>query len=330
MNEISPGRLRLAVKEAEEISVQALLRLGYGQHDAKLIADHVIDAALCGYEYSGLAKILNIPEDPRFKDPRQPCKIIRETPVSALVDGGNNVGMVALPYAIEAAIRIAGTSGIALVGVTRAWMSGRLGYYTEKLARAGLVGMHIESTRGKTVAPPGGAKSVLGTNPISFGIPTDGEPLVLDMGTAAIVSTDVAYRARTGKPLPEGVAINELGEITRNASEALKGSLLTFGGHKGFGLSLVVQMLGTMAGAAFLVERPFGAILIAFRPDLLSPADRFREEAGNVIRRVKGVERRRGVDEIRIPFERALETRRKLCQEGIVIDKQVYDALRAF
>lgn len=330
MEEISPGRLKLSVREAEKVSTDALLRLGYDKHDARLIVDHVVDAALCGYEYSGLAKILNIPEDPRFKDARQPCSIIRETPVSALIDGGNNVGMVALPYAVDAAVRIASTSGMALVGVTRSWMSGRLGYYTEKLARAGLVGMQFESTRGKTVAPPGAAKSVLGTNPISFGIPTDGEPLVLDMGTAAVVSTDVAYRARTGKTLPEGVAIDEHGEFTCDPAAALKGSLLTFGGHKGFGLSLVVQMLGTMAGASFPVDRPFGAILIAFRPDLLSPDHRFRLEAGNVMRRVKDAPRQSGVDEIRVPFERALESREKLTKEGIVIDRKVYDTLSSF
>ena len=83
--------------------------------EARIIADHVIDAALCGYEYSGLAKILNIPDNAHFKLPRRPMKVLRETDVSVAFDGGNNVGMLALFYAAEAAIKKAAAHGIALV-----------------------------------------------------------------------------------------------------------------------------------------------------------------------------------------------------------------------
>ena len=329
MEEIAADRVKLSVAEASDLSVRALMGLGFDRDDARLVTDHVIDAALCGYEYSGLPKILNVREDPRFKEPRRKPEIVRETPVSALVDGGNNVGMVALSFAVEAAIRIASASGIALVGVSRSWMSGRLGYYTEKIARAGLVGIQFESTRGKSVAPPGSRQPVLGTNPLSFGIPTDGAPLVFDMGTAAMGSSDVAFRARTGRTLPPGVAIDAAGQATTDAAEALKGALLTFGGHKGFGLSLVIQMLGTLSGAAFPSDRPFGAVLIAFRPDLLSPDEQFRMCAGDVVRRVKAAPMRDDEESLRIPFERALKSRERLSRDGIVIDKSVHDALAA-
>ena len=81
--------------------------------EARIVTDHVIDAALCGYEYSGLAKLLNIPEHRRFKLPRQPMRVVHETEVSALYDGGNNVGMLAMYHAAQAAIAKAAAHGIA-------------------------------------------------------------------------------------------------------------------------------------------------------------------------------------------------------------------------
>src|SRR5262245_62146966 len=102
---MASGRFRLSVAEARELAEAALRGIGYSHNDARIIADHGIDAALCGYEYSGLAKILNIPDSSHFKMPRRPLKVVRETDVSLAFDGGNNVGMLALFHATEATIR---------------------------------------------------------------------------------------------------------------------------------------------------------------------------------------------------------------------------------
>ena len=91
----APGndRIRLTVDEARALGEAAMRGAGFDNEDARILTDHVLDAALCGYEYSGLAKILNVPENKRFTSPRYPIKLLHETPVSALYDGGNNVGM---------------------------------------------------------------------------------------------------------------------------------------------------------------------------------------------------------------------------------------------
>src|SRR5262249_1025786 len=99
------GRVRLSVAEARGLAEGSLKGLGYSEDDARIIADHVIDAALCGYEYSGLAKILNIPDSQHFEQPRRAIKVLRETSVSLAIDGGNNVGMLALFHAAEATIK---------------------------------------------------------------------------------------------------------------------------------------------------------------------------------------------------------------------------------
>src|SRR6266446_9904124 len=144
---MSPDRIRLSVAEAREHSERALRGIGYDADEARIIADHVIDAALCGYEYSGLAKILNITESEHFKLPRQPMRVLRETDVSIAFDGGNNVAMLSLFYAAEATIKKAAAHGIALVSVNDAWMSGRSAYYVEMIAKAGLVAIPTASSR---------------------------------------------------------------------------------------------------------------------------------------------------------------------------------------
>src|SRR3989441_5673488 len=126
---MSADGVHLSVAEAQALGEAALRGIGYDAEEARIIADHVIDAALCGYEYSGLAKILNIPEHRRFAQPRRPMKILHETEVSALYDGGNNNGMVAMYCAARATIAKAAARGIAIVGVTDSWMSGRSAYF---------------------------------------------------------------------------------------------------------------------------------------------------------------------------------------------------------
>src|SRR5438105_15255753 len=117
------GRLRLSVVDARNLAEGALRGIGYHNDEARIIAEHVLDAAMCGYEYSGLAKILNLPESEHFRLPRRPMKVLRETEVSVAFDGGNNVGMLALFHAAEATITRAAAHGIALVSVADAWMS---------------------------------------------------------------------------------------------------------------------------------------------------------------------------------------------------------------
>jgi LDH2 family malate/lactate/ureidoglycolate dehydrogenase len=325
---MASDRIRLRVDEARALGERALLGIGYDGEEARIIADHVIDAALCGYEYSGLAKILNIPEHRRFAQPRRPMTILHETAVSALYDGGNNNGMVAMYHAARATITKAAAHDIAIVGVTDSWMSGRSAYFVEMIARAELVAIHTASS-GAAVAPHGGTRPVLGTNPMAFALPGADGPLVLDMGTSAFMGTDLALRVRLGTPLPEGVAIDRDGRPTRDAEEARQGALLPFGGHKGFGLGLIVQAFGLLGGAALIPAHDDGYVFIAFRPDLLVPLADLKRELGALIDRVKAVPPLPGFAEIRIPGEQSAKNRERLLREGLEIDRLVYDRLTA-
>ena len=327
---MSAERVHLGIDEARELGEGALRSIGYDAEEARIIADHVIDAALCGYEYSGLAKILNIPEHRRFAQARRPMRLVHETEVSALYDGGNNVGMLAMYHAAKATIAKAAGHGIAVVGVTDSWMSGRSAYFVEMIAHADLVALHTASS-GAAVAPFGGAKAALGTNPIAFAMPTADGPLVLDMGTSAFMATELALRERLGEPLPEGVAIDPEGRATRDAREARLGALLPFGGdkggYKGFGLALIVQAFGLFGGAGLAPGNRDGYVFIAFRPDLLVPASDLKREVSALIGRVKSVPGLPGFDDIRIPGEQSARNRARLSREGIEIDGLVYEKL---
>ena len=319
-------RIRLSVAEARGHAERALRGIAYNDEEARIIADHAIDAALCGYEYSGLAKILNIPEHHRFQRPRGPIKVLRETEVSTLLDGGNNVGMLVMYHATRAAIEKATSRGVVIIGVTNSWMSGRSAYYVEMIAKANLVGIHTAASA-RSVAPFGGARPALGTNPIAFGMPSSRGPIVVDMGTSAFMGTDLAYRERLGQLLPEGVAIDEEGRPTRDPALARLGALLPFGGYKGFGLAFIVQAFGVLAGSALDPGKDDGYLFVVFKPDLLVGLEDFKNQVSELIDRIKATPRQPGVDEIRIPGERGFRCRKRMLLEGIEIDRAVYEAL---
>jgi len=323
-------RVHLSVDDARILGERAMRGIGYDEEEARIVTDHVLDAALCGYEYSGLAKLLNIPEHRRWALPRTAIRLMHETPVSALYDGGNNVGMLAMYHAAKATIAKAEAQGIALVGVTNSWMSGRSAYFVEMIANAGLVAIHTAAS-GAAVAPHGGIKPALGTNPIAFAVPTENGPLILDMGTSAFMATELALRVRLNQELPEGVAIDRDGNPTRDPAEARAGAILPFGGtreaYKGFGLGLIVQALGILGGAGMVKGAEDGYLFIAFRPDLLVPLEHAKREVSALIAKVKATPRAAGVAEIRIPGENSARNRKRLTREGLDIDSLVRDQL---
>lgn len=326
MENISQDRVRLSAGEAQALAEQALGRIGYDAEEARIIADHVLDAAVCGYEYSGLPKILNVAEHRRLQQPRRPMRALRETSVSTLFDGGNNNGMVAMYRATQVAIAKAREHGFAAIGVNNSWMSGRSAHYVEMLARADLIGIHSVSSW-IHVAAPGSSGPATGTNPIAFGFPTLDEPLVIDLGTAAFMGTDLIFQERRNALLPEGVAIDAQGRPTRDPAQVH--ALLPFGGYKGFALALAMQALGVLAGSGLGDDKTYGYLIIAIKPDLLVPQDTFRRDMSAMLARVKATPRQPGVDEIRMPSERAFRERARARREGIEIDRKIYDKLLA-
>ena len=325
-----PDTVRLSVAETVALSEHALTRVGYSGEDARIIVDQIVDNALCGYKFAGLPRLLAIAKDEKTGKARTPVKIVHETPVSALLDGGNNVGYVAAYRAAEVAIRKARAGGMASVGVYNSYYSGRNAYFVEKIVREGLVAFHACGAH-PFVLPPGGARPMLGTNPICFGFPSEDGPVVFDIGTASLMFGEVMLHAHLKEPLPEGVGFDEHGNPSRDAAAVLKGGVAPFGGHKGYGLSFSIQALGLLAGAALArgEVRDYGFLFWALDPDVMLPGGEFKRQMSEYVRQIKATPRRPGVEEIRIPSERAFRERERRRREGIVIEKKGVEALQA-
>ena len=325
----SEATVRLSVSEAQVLGEKALRKLGFTQDEAAIVTTHLVDASMWGYEFAGLPRILVIADRPELKKPRTPLAIIKETPVSALLDGGNNVGYINILRAAEIAIEKARKSGVAIIGVRNSWFSGRNAYYMEKIARAGFAAIYTASST-PTVVPPGARRKALGTNPMAIALPGKTNPFIFDTGTAAVMSGEVAMKALLGEEFPEVVGIDKNGTPTRVAREMVEGGVYPFGGHRGYGLSIAIQALGLMAGARLRNGdvSDFAHLFIAFDPELFMPKEQFTAELEELLMKIKNLPRQPGVAEIRIPSERGFREREIRRKQGILVNKQVVERLR--
>ena len=326
----TPDTVRLTPSQAADLGRRALERVGYSGEDAQIIVDQLVDNSLCGYRFAGLPRILAIAHDDKTRAGRTPIRVVHDTPLSALLDGGNNVGYITAYRAAELAIEKARKLGMASVGVYNSYYSGRNAYFVEKIVREGLVAFHVASAKPR-VLPPGGARPALGTNPLAVGFPSDDGPVIVDMGTAAMMWGDVMLHSRLGRPLPEGIGFDEEGRPTCDAAAALRGGVGTFDGYKGYALSFAVQALGLLAGASLPDQKSqgYGFLFWAVDPDVMLPGRDFSAQMSDLVARIKATPKQPGIQEIRVPSERARRERERRREQGIVVDRKVVEALEA-
>jgi LDH2 family malate/lactate/ureidoglycolate dehydrogenase len=319
--------MRMTVEQARELVNRAMHSLGYDAGEARVIADHLIDCELRGVTYGGLARAISIAERTlRTGISRAPISLIKETPVSASIDGADHIGYVVAMRAMELAIEKGSASGIAIVGANNTWYTGMLSYYAEMAAARRLVSI-IASNASPWVAPHGASEGRFGTNPICVGFPSADEPVIWDIGTSAIMHAEVKLAQQLGQQIPEGVAFDGGGRPTRDPAAALAGAFAAWGGHKGSGLGIVVQLLGALAGGAAIPAElsGFGMVIIAIRPDLLTSADDFARRVTSYADSVRGARPIEGGPPVRMPFDRSrAERRQRLADNTIDVADAVY------
>src|ERR1700722_12573314 len=322
--------MRLTIPEAHQLAARVMATLGHDAADSELIADHLMDCELRGQGYGALARAISIAERmERQGDHRRPIAILHETPVSTRLDGGDHIGYVVAHRATEIAIEKAAAAGIAVVGASDTWYTGMLSYYAEMAAARGLVSM-IASNASPWVAPHGATEGRLGTNPICFGFPSADHPVILDIGTSAIIHAEVTLARRLGNQLPGDVAFDRDGLPTIDPTAALAGAFATWGGHKGSGLAIVVQLLGILAGSPPIPPElaGFGYLIIAMRPDLMGPAETFGENISAFAQAVRSARPVEGSSPVRMPFDRSRREReRRLAENGIEIPDVLWKQL---
>lgn len=309
----STGVVHVSIDEARETTAKALEKIGWDKEDAALQAEIMTAAEMCGNN-QGLVKMYQ----PELMAPSPGSKkpiVERETPTSAVINGRQSPGMLVAAMAADLAVakleEDEGKGPISIVCThSTSTSSGQLAYYVERMARKGYIGIAMCNSPEFTSAAKG-AKPVFGTNPLAVGIPQkDLYPFTFDMATSAIALFGVLSAKAKGEPLPPDVAYDSRGNFTTDAAKVMDGgAIATFGGHKGMGLSLCVELLAAgLSGAAVLgqveskkVAKSWGHTFVAIRPDGL--VDNFEERAASIIATVKAS----GAG-VRIPGERSALT----------------------
>jgi len=328
----SAAHRRLGLVEAEALARSVLRGFGYQADDAAAIAGHLIEAELRGMAEGGLSRLLSISERLETKGfATTPLAIARETAVSARLDGHDNIGYLVAQRATEIAIEKALASGIAVVGANDTWYTGILAYYAEQATRRDLVFM-MASNATPWVAPHGGIERRLGTNPICFGFPSDDAPIILDISTASITHAHVLLASRLGEALPAGTAFGPDGAPTTDPATAMAGAFTPWGGHRGSGLSVVVQLLGMLGGSPMMPPpmAGFGLTIMALQPGLLTDLADFKRQVTGFAAAIRATAPVAGGGPIRLPFERSYLERQRRRQAGYIdVNQQIFDRIRA-
>ena len=325
--------MQLTVQEARDLVNAAMVAADHTKAEAEVISDHLIDSELRGLSFGGLPRALSITERMQATaTPRRPIRVVREGPSSATIDGGDQVGYLVAQRATDMALEKVRASGLAVVGAYETWYTGMYSYYLEQITRAGYVGMIAGSTP-QIVAPHGGTQARFGTNPIAFGFPADSTPVIWDIGTASIMAGEVTMAARSGTPLPEGTAFDKDGAPTRDAMASVQGAWTVWGGHKGSGLAMVIQLLGMLCGAAAAPAgvSDCGFFLFVIDPELLTSAQDFRERVSAYADSLRSTRPLDPARPVRVPFERsAAERTRRLAADTIEVPDDTFTALTRF
>jgi hypothetical protein len=244
-----------------------LLAWGMPEANAETTAEILSWADLHGVDSHGMSMIPGYDGLRRSGRARMDAvpRIVRETPVSAVVDGGGGLGHVPAHFAMSAAIRKAKAVGMAAAVVHSSAHFGAAGYYSLMAAKAGLIGMSCTSASGIQVAPTFGKQARLGTDPWSFAAPSaDGTPFLLDMATTTVAAGRIRNKANEGLPTPDGWVLDAEGAPSNDPLVAKeKGGFLTsLGGsaenssYKGYGLAVMVNILSSCLSGATLITDP--------------------------------------------------------------------------
>jgi len=312
---------------------------GISREDAEIAAEVAVWAQLHGSDSHGVVHLPlytrglldgTIKSKPKFDT-------VNPLPCCVVMDADHGLGLVASRRAIDAAIKIAKSHGLGAVAVRRSSHFGAAGYYADRAAEQGLIGLAFTNAM-PAIAPTGGVEGLFGTNPIGAGFPVPGEePIIADMATAVVARSRIRHVLAAGqKTIPEGWALDPEGRPTTDPAVAVKGSLLPIGGPKGYALSLMVEILcsaladgepGFQVTYENMVKRPSNIcqFFLALNPDGFAGSKRYGERVKHIVAGINKAKPMAGAPPPRLPGARGQAVKRKAEREGIVM----FDNLRA-
>lgn len=294
----------------------AFVKLGVPENEANICAEVLMESDRRGIESHGCNRFKPIYVERLLEKIQKPdtiLEIVRETPTTAVIDGHDGMGMVVAYRSMKMAIEKAKQYGMGMVAARNSTHYGIAGYYATMASKENMIGITGTNAR-PSIAPTFGVENMLGTNPLTIGLPTDEEfPFVLDCATSVTQRGKIEYYARMGKAVPEGMVIGEDGtpltEANQILSDLLKGTaaLAPLGGigeemagYKGYGYATVVEILSAaLQGGSFLralsgvdtkgekVPYHLGHFFIAIDTEAFIGANEFKKTAGNILRELR-------------------------------------------
>jgi len=325
-----------------------LMNFAVPEEDAQVMADVLVTADLRGVDSHGVIRLYTY-YGTRLQrgliDPVSPTTVVRETPVSLALNGGNGLGPVVAHQAMERCIEKAEHSGIAITTVRNSNHFGIAGYYAMMALQHDMIGVSLTNSQ-PLVAPTYGRTGMLGTNPIAVAVPTGTErPYVLDMATSIVPVGRVKVYSKSDEKIPAGWGMDKGGKTTEDPDAVIDGGALfplggtdIMRGYKGYGLALLVDILsGVLSGAAFSTDvgnpsnpgpANVGHFFMAINPDLFRPIDEFKMGMDNLIQRMKDAPKLPDHDRIYIHGEKEFEHAERCAIEGVPVLAPVVDSLK--
>jgi len=303
---------------------------------ASIVAGSLVEANLAGHDSHGVIRLTSYVAGVRTGQVQPTARAVVESlgDACARVDGAWGWGQPAAHIATDTAMNLARAQGVGLVTVGRCNHIGRLGEYVEKVSRAGQIGL-MACNSPPAVAPYGGYTRLLGTNPIAWGAPraSGKPPIVVDFATATIAEGKLRIAHATGSKAPLGAVVDKHGQpSTDTAAFYDGGALTTFGGYKGFGLSVMAELMaGMLSGTGSSSDPDYnhgnGTVLFAIDVGRFLPADDFMQQVDALEGRLHAARPAAGFDSIQMPGEPERRSRSRRTTEGIPIPSATLAAI---
>jgi LDH2 family malate/lactate/ureidoglycolate dehydrogenase len=354
---MSEQNIKVPVNVLVDFMLEALTAMGTTSEDAKIIADVIITSDLWGIRSHGIAHLKMYHE--RIKKglqlPATRWTVVKDSDATAVIDGGNGMGMVVGYHAMKLAMEKAKKYGLGAVAVRNSSHYGVAGYYPLMAAKEGMVGLSVTNAH-PSIAPTFGVKPMMGTNPIAVAAPTDEPfPYMYDAATSVAPRGKIEIAKRANKPIPEGWVINQEGLSATDPTNMIKemdlgnvallpvgGMGEMFGGHKGYGLATMVEIFS----AAFqdgtylwgltdtdadgnLQFLRIGHFFLAIDVEHFLPLSAFKKITGNIMRELRESPKVPGQDRIYTAGEKEYYNTQRVQAEGVEIPPRVQEGLQA-
>ena len=321
--------------ELKRLITKIFIKHKLSKNHANICAEAIVNAELVGAPSHGLSRLKMYCDriNKKVINPKPKIKIKKISQSITHIDANNSIGFVAADIGIKKAIENAKKTGFGLVGIKNSGHYGLSGYYAEQAVKKNLMAL-VFTNAPPAIAPHGALKTLFGTNPICFGTPASSKiPFILDSSVSMINRGKIRVAARTGKKIPDGVALDKFGNPTTNAKKALKGVQLPIAGFKGSGFAWMVDILsGVLTGGNHggKVKDPFddftgpqniGHLFIVIKPNIF--VGNYNQRIKENIKRIKKLPKIKGIREILYPGQNKFNRYKKNYNKEIQIPENI-------